>query len=149
MYETMSMLRPTDLRIRTRPALDLQKKSNREFESISVHAGCERYSNLITGLDRPWGFQKVEAPRFQDNQHMKVVRLSALGTDRLYPPGNIPGTHFCYRLSQLQAHSVAGRIMPMKNSSDTIGNRTCDVKACSAVPQPTAPPRAPTCMLWW
>ena len=33
----------------------------------------------------PWGFQEVEAPRFQDNRHMKVVRLSALRTGRLYP----------------------------------------------------------------
>jgi hypothetical protein len=24
-----------------------------------------------------------------------VARLSALRTSRLYPPGNIPGTHFC------------------------------------------------------
>jgi hypothetical protein len=31
----------------------------------------------------------------------------------------------------------------MKNSSDTIGNRTCDLPVCSAVPQSTAPPRAP------
>ena len=31
----------------------------------------------------------------------------------------------------------------MKNSSDTIGNRTRDLPACSAVPQSTAPPRAP------
>jgi len=31
----------------------------------------------------------------------------------------------------------------MKNSNDTIGNRTRDIPACSAVPQPTAPPRAP------
>jgi hypothetical protein len=38
-------------------------------------------SNPITGLERPWGFQEVQAPRFQDNQHMKVVRLSAI---RLY-----------------------------------------------------------------
>ena len=29
----------------------------------------------------------------------------------------------------------------MKNSSDTIGNRTRDLPACSAVPQPTGPPR--------
>jgi hypothetical protein len=29
--------------------------------------------------------------------------------------------------------------MSMKNSSDTIGNRTCDLLAFSAVPQPTAP----------
>ena len=31
----------------------------------------------------------------------------------------------------------------MKNFNDTIGNRTRDLPACSAVPQPTAPPRAP------
>jgi hypothetical protein len=31
----------------------------------------------------------------------------------------------------------------MKNSNETIGNRTRDLPACSAVPQPTAPPRAP------
>ena len=31
----------------------------------------------------------------------------------------------------------------MKNFNDTIGNRTRDRLACSAVPQPTAPPRAP------
>ena len=43
-----------------------------------------RWSNSITGLDRPRGFQEFEVPRFQDNQHMKVVRLSALHTGRLY-----------------------------------------------------------------
>jgi hypothetical protein len=52
-------------------------------------------SNPITVLDRPTVFQEVEAPRFQHIQHMKVVRLSALRTCRLYPPGIIPGTHFC------------------------------------------------------
>jgi hypothetical protein len=31
----------------------------------------------------------------------------------------------------------------MKNSNDTIGNRTRDLPACSSVPQPTAPRRAP------
>jgi hypothetical protein len=41
-------------------------------------------------------------------------------------------------------HNAAGRIMSMKNSSDTIGNRTSDLPACSAVPQPTATTRAPT-----
>jgi hypothetical protein len=51
-------------------------------------------SNPITGLDRPTGFQEVEAPRFLDSRHMKVVRLSALRTGRVYPPGNIPGNHF-------------------------------------------------------
>jgi hypothetical protein len=67
-------------------------------------------SNPIIGLNRPIGFQEAEAPRFQDNRHMKVVRLSALHTGCLYPPGNIPGTHFCQRQSQTQGHSAAGRI---------------------------------------
>jgi hypothetical protein len=31
----------------------------------------------------------------------------------------------------------------MKSFSDTIENRTFDLSACSAVPQPTALPRAP------
>jgi hypothetical protein len=33
--------------------------------------------------------------------------------------------------------------MSMKNSNNTIGNRTRDLLACRAVPQPTALPRAP------
>jgi hypothetical protein len=55
---------------------------------------CRDKSNLGTGLDKPGGFQQVQSPRFQDNKHMKVVRLSALRTGRLYPPGDNPGTHF-------------------------------------------------------
>jgi hypothetical protein len=54
---------------------------------------------------------------------MKVVRLSALRTGRFYPPENIPGTYFYQRLSRPQGHSAAERIMSMKNSNDTIGNR--------------------------
>ena len=91
----------------------------------------------------PEGSRKVEAPRFQDNRHMKVVRLSALRTNRLYPPGSIHGTHFHYRLSRPQGHSAAGRIMSMKNSNDTIGNRTRDLPTSSVVPQPTALRRTP------
>jgi len=32
--------------------------------------------------------------------------------------------------------------MSLKNSNDTIGNRTRDLPACTAVPQSIAPPRA-------
>jgi len=60
-----------------------------------ILVSSRRLSNPITSLDRPRGFQEDEAPRFQDSQHMKVVRLSALRTGQLYPPQNIPGTHFC------------------------------------------------------
>ena len=50
------------------------------------------------------------------------------------PPGNTPGTHFCYRLSRLHGHSETGRIMSLKNSNDTIGNRNRDLQVCSIVP---------------
>jgi len=33
------------------------------------------------------------------------------------PPGNAPGTHFCYRLSWPQGQSATIRIMSLKNSN--------------------------------
>ena len=48
--------------------------------------------------DRPWGLRVVEAPRIFDSRHMKVGRLSVLPTGRLYTPGTISGTHFCWRV---------------------------------------------------
>ena len=47
-------------------------------------------SNPITGLNRPRGFQDVEVPRFHDNRHMKVARLSALRTGCFYPQEIFP-----------------------------------------------------------
>ena len=41
-----------------------------------------------------------------------------------------------------QDYSADGRIMSMKNSNDTIGKRTRDLPAGSAVPQSNAPPAA-------
>ena len=94
------------------------------------------------------GFQEVEAPRFQDNRRMKVVRLSALRTGCLYPQ-EIFLVLISVRGWEPQGHSAAGRIMSMKNSNDTIGNRTRDLPTCSAVPQPTALPRSPSCWLYY
>ena len=49
----------------------------------------------------PWGSRRLGLPEFLDSRNMKVVRLSALGTGRLYPPppGDNAGTHFRHRLS--------------------------------------------------
>jgi len=41
--------------------------------------------NLKKSLDRSCRFQEVEVPIFQDNLHMKVARLSASRTSRIYP----------------------------------------------------------------
>jgi len=89
-----------------------------------------------------WGFQELGAPRCQASRHMKVVLLLAHRTGRLYPPANIPGTHFCYRLSRPHGHCAVGRIMSMKSCNDIIGNRTRFLPARSEVRQPAAPPHA-------
>ena len=92
----------------------------------------------------PWGSWRLRLLEFLDNRHMKVVRLSAPTHRPSLPTRKIPGTHFCYRLSRPQSHNATGRIKSLKNSSDSMGNRTRDLPVCSAVPQPTAPPRTPT-----
>jgi len=84
----------------------------------------------IIGLFIPLEFQDDDAPRFPDNRHKKVERTSALRTGSLYLTENIPGTHFCQRLSRPQDHSMAERIISMKNSNATIGNRTNDLPEC-------------------
>ena len=69
-----------------------------------------------------WGSQ---VSRQSAHGHCKVVSP----THRpLLSPGNIPGTHFCYRLSQPQGHSAVGRTMSMKNFNNTIGNRIRDLR---------------------
>ena len=88
---------------------------------------------LLQAWSGPEGSRKLRFPDFmtmaQDGG--KVVSL----THRLpLPPGNTPGTHFCWRLSRPQGHSATGRIMSLKNSIDTVGNRTCDLLIRSIVP---------------
>ena len=60
---------------------DRRKQTNMEV----IHGLPFKKNNPNTGLDRPRGFQEIEAPKFQENQHMKVVRLSALPTGLFYP----------------------------------------------------------------
>ena len=58
----------------------------------------------------PEGSRKLSFPDFVTTAQ-DGGRLSALRTGRILPPGNSPGTHFCYRLNRPQGHSAIGRII--------------------------------------
>jgi hypothetical protein len=51
--------------------------------------------------------------------------------------------HLDLRLGLTQGHSDARSIKSMKNLNDPKRNQTCNLQACSAVPQSTAPPSTP------
>jgi hypothetical protein len=87
-------------------------------------------SNPITVLDRPWSLQETEAPRISRQSAHEGGKVVSSTHQPPLPPRDISGAYFCYSLSRPQ--STLG-----------IGNRPRDLPACSAVPQPTAPPRAP------
>jgi hypothetical protein len=82
---------------------------------------------------RPCGFQEVGATRFPESWHMRVVNV-------ISPTHRPPLPH---RVVDAECQSTAGRIMSIKNLKDSIGYRTRNPLACSAVPQTTAPPRDP------
>ena len=73
----------------------------------------------VTGLR---GLEEVEAPRFLDTRHTKVVRSSPLHTGRLYPPGiswysfleaeSTPGTWTCRMLWEKKSLMTRAGIDP-------------------------------------
>jgi hypothetical protein len=81
----------------------------------------------------PEGSRKLRFPYYMTTAQDggKVVTLTHRPP---LPPGNAPGTHFCSRLSRPQGHSAIERIMSMKNSINTIWNRTSDLPIFSTVP---------------
>ena len=90
----------------------------------------------------PEGSWKLRFPDFMTTAHEggKVVSLTHRASLR---PGNTPGTYFCQRLCRSQSHSATGRIMSLKNSNDTMGNRTRDLAFFQRSALTITPPRAP------
>ena len=74
--------------------------TNKGVQAPVHQSGKVQCRVLKQSLCRPG--QAMRVPRFQDNQHIKLVRLSALGIGCLYTPENIPSTHFHYRPNQPQ-----------------------------------------------
>jgi hypothetical protein len=93
-------------------------------------------------------YRPGEALRFQGGSGSQTVRQSAHEGGKFVSPTHrppLPHRKYSWYSFLLETESTLGTegIMSMKNSSDTIGNRTRDLPIFSAVPQPTALPRAP------
>jgi hypothetical protein len=82
-------------------------------QTVSVPGGCDSF-----------------IPRQSAHKCCKVIPT--------HLPPLPPRKHYCYSFL-LEAESAPGLQYGWKDY-DTIGNRTRDLPACSAVPQPTAPP---------
>ena len=73
------------------------------------HINSKVNHSLYNSGQARW-FQGAEATRFQDNRHIKVVRLLALHTGRLYPP-----TKYSWSLFLLQAEAIPGSYCDRKD----------------------------------
>ena len=100
-------------------SLQLNKQAKGKVVLLQAWTGC-------------LGFWSLRVPVLSDSWHMNIVRLQVIRTVRLYPETNISATGSW-------GHSAARRIRSMKDLIDLIVNRTRDLPAFSAMPQPTAP----------
>ena len=73
----------------------LGKKNSAYNTLINVGWISQGRAFPIQAWTGPLASRRLRIPGFLDSWHMKVVRLCALRTCRLYPSGNICGTHFC------------------------------------------------------
>ena len=104
-------------------------------KQITQHPALKVKQSLYS----PWQAQRVPG-----GWGSQVPRQSAHEGGKVVSPTHRPSLHprkYSWYSFLLEAESTPGAIMSLKYSNGTNGNRTRDLPTCSAVPQPTAPPR--------
>jgi hypothetical protein len=91
----------------------------------------------VRGRGGSKGCETSRLSHFLDNRLTDGGEVVSLTCQTPFTPRKIPGTHFCYRLSQPQCHNAAGRIRSIDTFDYLIGDR---IRACSMVPQSTTLP---------
>ena len=95
---------------------------------------CVRWSNLITGLEGLEGSRRVKLPDFKTIGTLRLKVVNTTHRPPLPPPPKEIFLVLIYVRSWVSPMAIGatGRIMSKKNSSDTIGNRTRHLPACTA-----------------
>jgi hypothetical protein len=104
--------------------------------SVGKKEKKESYSN-----NRPWrpqGLRNVEAPTLLTDGGEVVSRMRWLPA---LCPQEDSWYSFLLDADDPRAIVAAGRIRSVEKFSDLIRNQTCNILACSILPQPTTPPR--------
>jgi len=119
----LALLRFSSQTIRPLPAKSGTSTGHKYWYTLVLNM-CPTSTLKNVASNSPRGLlQAQRIPRFPDNQHMKVKRLSAIRTG-------------CFTPQEIFL------VLVSVTDNDTIGNRTRHLPVCSAVPQPTAPPPA-------
>ena len=96
----------------------------------------------ISRLDKTWGLQETESPRFSTQLAHEDGKVVSLTHSCLYPHRDTPDTHLCYRLCPLQSHSAARKNWSMIIPSNLTWIRNRHISAWNTVPHPNTPQSA-------
>jgi hypothetical protein len=89
----------------------------------------------VTGCGGPQGYMTLRLPYFLDNRLTVVSEVVSLTCWLPFTSTKSPGTHLCSSLSRTQGYGETAKIRSIEKSNDLLRNQTCDLPACSIMPE--------------